>query len=149
MNRVIKAVFRGVLPLAIAYALLFVSPRQPRPYLLSITIDWIVRGGLALYLFFLMWAFGDLLTRDRRTQFEYLEDLGYPRFHLVYAILGFLGFVAGIFGFCLLTYWVIAIFLPEWIVWREVIVGLVFLFSGWIITRYFIDWIRWYKGTSE
>jgi len=149
MNRVVKVIFRGVLPLAVAYALLFISPRQPRPYLLSIAMDWIVRLGLTLYLFFLMWAIGDLLSRDRKTQFDYLKNLGYPPFHLVYIILGVLGAVFMTFCFCFLTYWTITSFLPQWIAWRAVIVGFVFLFSGWFMTRFYIDWIKWYKNTSE
>lgn len=147
MNRIIKIVFRGVLPLIIAYTLLFASVHQSRTYLLSITWDWIIRVGLTVYLFLFLWAFGDLLTRDISTQFRFLEKIGYPPFRLIYAVLGFLGAVAMIFGSCFLTYWVITSFLPQWIAWREAIVGSVFLFSGWLITRFFIDWIRWYKNT--
>jgi hypothetical protein len=149
MNRVMKVIFRGVLPLAVAYALLFASSRQPRPYFLSITLDWIVRVGFTLYFFFVMWAIGDLLTRDRKTQFQFLENLGYPPFRLVYALLGFLAVVAMISGFSFLTYWVITAFFPQEIVWRVVIVGFVFLFSGWFMIRFYVDWIKWYRNTSK
>jgi len=148
MNRIVKIVFRGVLPFGIAYALLFASPCQSRAYLLSITFDWIVRVGLTLYLFSLMWAIGETLTRDRKTQIQFLEKLGYPPFHLSYAVaMGFLGILTMIFGFCFLTYWVITVFLPQWIAWRNLTVGFVFLFSGWFTTRFVIDWIRWWKNT--
>jgi hypothetical protein len=61
------------------------------------------------------------------------------------------GFVAigSVVGICLITKYVIAHFLTQWFNWTYIAILFLVLVGGWVIIRLTLDWISWYKNTTD
>ncbi len=145
MKWAMKTVFHVLLPLLIAYALLFASAIQPRLYLLSsVVLDWIARIVLTIFAYFLLRSIGS--TNDEiRKGFNAVEKYAYPTYQSLEVVRVVLGGLVGILGLCLLAYWTITFFLPLWIDWRTAIVICTLVLSTGLSVRYGIEWLMWYK----
>jgi hypothetical protein len=147
MKSVIKVVLHVLLPLLIAYALLFDSAIQPRPYLLSsIVLDWIVRIALTIFMYLVLRSMGSTIDEIGKG-FKSVERYAYPPYRPLEVVRVILGSLVGILVLCLLAYWTVTIFLPQWIDWRTSIVIFTFVLSTGLSVRYGIEWLMWYRAT--
>lgn len=146
MKQIIKPVFRGLFPFVIVCVMMLLGNNHTRPLLVSETVDFVARLGIALYYASMSWALGEAINGETKRSMERIAEIfPYPTFHWVWGVIGFLAISASVVGFGMITYKVIWFFFPKWAEWRYPIVGLTTVVIGWGVYAFYVDWLKWYR----
>lgn len=151
MRRTVKILYRFILPMLIAYALLVVSPQQQRTQYISNNVDFVIRLSIVIWSFIMFWKLGDVLIGKSGKLFSGQADrfpyYYYPHYNKGWAFFSIVGLVGAIVGMGLISKWVMNIFLPRWASWVYVAdAALSFIFGGSFII-FWVKWIKWWQRT--